>query len=141
MKRIIETIKSVIDVKLLKFIIVGGINTLLGSAIMFGLYNFAGCSYWLSSALNYILTSILSFFLNKHFTFQNKANSFGQVLRFALNIVVCYVLAYGIAEPLMAFILRNASTSIKDNASMLVGMCLFTGLNYLGQRLFAFREN
>ena len=67
----IKKILSLVDQKLLRFIIVGCINTVVGTAIMFGLYNLASCSYWVSSAANYILTSILSFFLNKYFTFQN----------------------------------------------------------------------
>ena len=99
---------KLIDKKLLKFLLVGVVNTLVGMAIMFGLYNFAHCSYWVSSAANYILTSILSFFLNKYFTFQNKDNSVSQVLRFALNIAVCYLLAYGIAKPLMQYLLAGA---------------------------------
>ena len=135
-----KKLKNLLDAKLLKFILVGLINTLVGTAIMFGLYNLAHCSYWFSSAANYILTSILSFFLNKYFTFRNKAWSWGQVLRFALNIAVCYLIAYGVARPLCEYLLTNAGDSLRDNVSMLVGMCLFTGLNYLGQRLFAFRE-
>ena len=132
--------KKLFDQKLLKFLLVGVVNTLVGMAIMFGLYNLAHCSYWVSSAANYILTSILSFFLNKHFTFQNKERSAAQVWRFALNIAVCYLLAYGIAKPLCLRLLNNATISVRDNVSMLVGMCLFTGLNYLGQRFFAFRS-
>lgn len=135
-----KKLKSLFDVKLLKFILVGVINTLVGTAIMFGLYNLAHCSYWLSSAANYVLTSILSFFLNKYFTFQNKENTWGQVLRFIVNIAVCYVIAYGVARPLCERLLAGAGPSVRDNVSMLVGMCLFTGLNYLGQRLFAFRQ-
>ncbi len=131
---------SLFDAKLLRFLIVGVINTLVGTAIMFGLYNLAHCSYWVSSAANYILTSILSFFLNKYFTFQNKEQSLSQVLRFVINIAVCYGLAYGIAKPLCRALLANASVSVRDNVSMLVGMVLFTGLNYLGQRFFAFKS-
>ncbi|MDY3617399.1 GtrA family protein [Agathobaculum sp.] len=132
--------KNLIDKKLAKFLLVGVVNTLVGTAIMFGLYNLAHCSYWVSSAANYILTSILSFFLNKYFTFQNKENSVSQVLRFAANIAVCYLLAYGIAKPLCLQLLASASTAVRDNVSMFVGMCLFTGFNYLGQRFFAFKE-
>ena len=66
-----KKILSLFDAKLLRFLIVGVINTLVGSAIMFGLYNLAHCTYWASSAANYVLTSILSFFLNKYFTFKN----------------------------------------------------------------------
>ena len=67
---------ALIDVKTIKFGIVGVINTIFGTAIMFGLYNLAGCSYWLSSAANYFFGSILSYFLNKNFTFQNKSPTF-----------------------------------------------------------------
>ena len=123
--------EKIIQNTVLRFILVGVINTLVGTAIMFGLYNLAHCSYWVSSASNYILTSILSFFLNKFFTFQNKEKSIGQVVRFAVNI----------AEPLCLYLLSGAAASVRDNISMLVGMCLFTAFNYCGQRFFAFRNN
>ena len=133
--------EKIIQNTVLRFILVGVINTLVGTAIMFGLYNLAHCSYWVSSASNYILTSILSFFLNKFFTFQNKEKSVGQVVRFAVNIAVCYLLAYGIAKPLCLSLLSGAAASLRDNVSMFVGMCLFTAFNYCGQRFFAFRNN
>lgn len=140
MKKLICWIGSVIDEKLLKFVAVGVVNTLVGTAIMFGLYNLAGCSYWLSSAANYTLTSILSFFLNKFFTFRNRQKSPAQVLRFAGNILVCYLVAYGVAKPVVMWALNGAGKSLQENVAMLVGMCLFTGLNYLGQRLFVFQD-
>ena len=55
-------------------------------------------------------------------------------------IAVCYLIAYGIAKPLCLRLLSGAAVSTRDNAAMLVGMVLFTGLNYLGQRFFAFRS-
>ena len=126
--------KNLADKKLIKFLMVGVVNTLVGTAIMFGLYN------WTASAANYILTSILSFFLNKHFTFQNRAKGAPQALLFSLNIALCYLLAYGIAKPACRELLQNASAAVQDNISMLAGMVLFTGFNYFGQRLFVFRE-
>ena len=131
---------ALFDVKMWKFLLVGGINTLVGSAIMFGLYNLAHVPYWPSSAANYILTSILSYFLNKYFTFQNTEKGWKPALRFAVNIAVCYGLAYGLAEPLVRWMLTDASVTLRENVAMLTGMVLFTGFNYLGQRLFAFKE-
>ena len=130
--------RKISDNTVLRFVLVGVVNTLVGMAIMFGLYNLAHCSYWISSACNYILTSILSFFLNKYFTFQNQEKSVVQAVRFAVNIAACYLLAYGIAKPLCIWLLSGVSQTVRDNVSMLVGMCLFTVLNYLGQRFFAF---
>lgn len=131
-------LRGLIDRKFAKFLLVGTINTLVGTAIMFGLYNLAHCTYWVSSGVNYILTSILSFFLNKYFTFGSREKSAGEVVRSAVNIAVCYLLAYGIAKPLCVAVLAGASPAIRDNVSMLFGMCLFTVFNYLGQRFFAF---
>lgn len=133
--------KKISDSTVLRFVLVGVVNTLVGMAIMFGLYNLAHCSYWISSACNYILTSILSFFLNKYFTFQNQEKSAVQAVRFAVNIAVCYLLAYGIAKPLCIWLLSGVSQTVRDNVSMMVGMCLFTVLNYLGQRFFAFSSH
>jgi len=122
-----------------KFILVGVINTLFGTAIMFGLYNLAGYSYWISSAANYFFGSILSFVLNKRFTFQNKDSIGKTAPKFVLNILVCYLLAYGVAKPFALWALRDYSVRLAENVAMLLGMVLFTGLNYVGQRFFAFR--
>ena len=83
------------DKTTIKFLIVGVINTLVGTSIMFFLYNLLHVSYWISSASNYIIGSIVSYFLNKYFTFQSKEKSLAMVARFVINISVCYLLAYG----------------------------------------------
>ena len=133
-------INRVMDSTMIKFAMVGAVNTLFGSALMFGLYNWFGCSYWVSSAANYFFTSILSFFLNKRFTFDNKEKGMGVILRFALNIALCYTLSYAVAKPVAAAIFSGLGKTATENISMLVGMSLFVILNYLGQRNFAFKK-
>lgn len=128
------------DITMLKFILVGIVNTLVGTGVMFALYNLAGCNYWVSSAANYIVGSIVSYFLNKYFTFQDKSRSFKTVLRFIVNISVCYLLAYGIAKPVTLWILSSQPQKIQENIAMLVGMGLFVCLNYIGQRFFTFKK-
>jgi putative flippase GtrA len=131
---------KVFDRRFFRFILVGVINTLLGSAIMFALNNAAHVSYWVSSACNYVFTSVLSFFLNKYFTFAVKAWSVFKIAAFIVNICVCYLAAYGIAKPAVNFFLKDAPQTLRENIALLVGMCLFTGLNYIGQRLVVFRR-
>lgn len=131
--------KKLFDMSMLRFIIVGIINTLIGTAIMFGMYNLLGINYWISTVSNYILVSILSYYLNKYFTFKNKEKSFIQVIKFAINILVCYTVAYGIAKPFTVFSLAGYDEKFQTNMAMLVGMVLFTGCNYLGQRFFSFK--
>ena len=131
---------KLIDGTVPRFLLAGVINTLVGCGAMFLLYNVAHWSYWLSSAVNYVLGGIVSFFLNKYFTFRRREWSWRQVVRFALNVAVCWLLAYGLAERLALWALSGWPEQLRANAAMLVGMCLYTGLNYLGQRFFAFRK-
>ena len=128
------------DPTVYRFILVGIVNTLFGTAIMFVFYNVFHLSYWRSSASNYFFGSILSYFLNKSFTFRYGKTDFRSIFRFTVNILVCYLLAYGIAKPVMRHLLSGYSVSIQENVSMALGMVLFVGLNYLGQRFFAFFE-
>lgn len=129
---------KIFDQTFWKFILVGVINTIVGTVIMFACYNLVGLSYWVSSAANYIVGSLVSYYLNKHFTFKSTEKGIKPVLRFVINIAICYLIAYGVAKPLVSNILREQSKSIQENGAMLIGMFLFVGLNYLGQRFFAF---
>ena len=133
-------VRKWIDGTMLRFLMVGVINTLVGCGTMFLLYNWAHCSYWLSSAANYVVGGIVSFFLNKYFTVRKKGCSWRQLVKFAINVAVCWLLAYGLAKPLVLRILEGQSLWLQENVAMLVGMCLYTVLNYLGQRFFAFRK-
>ena len=129
-----------IDRSIPRFLLVGVLNTLVGAGVMFALFNLAGWPYWAATASNNLVGGVLSYFLNKHFTFQNRERSWAQVGKFALTVAVCWVLAYGIARPLTAWALSGQAVKVQENVSMLVGMCLYTGLNYFGQRFFAFQK-
>ncbi len=135
-----DFIKKFLDKTFWKFILVGVANTLFGTAIMFIFYNVFGLSYWISSASNYIFGSILSYFLNKYFTFQSKKQSPAEILKFIVSISICYLIAYGAAKPLIRLILSGFSTTIQDNIAMLAGMGIFVILNYISQRFFVFKE-
>ena len=123
-----------------RFILVGIVNTLFGTAIMFVFYNVFHLSYWVSSASNYFFGGVLSYFLNKSFTFRYGKTDLKSIARFTINILVCYLVAYGIAKPVMRHLLSGYSVSIQENVSMVLGMIIFVGLNYIGQRFFVFKK-
>ncbi len=131
---------KLIDKKLGKFLIVGVINTLVGCGLMFLLYNLLGVSYWISSASNYVVGGIVSYFLNKYFTFQNKEKSFKQILIFILNLAACYFVAYFCAKKAIYYLLSDFSETLRGNIALFTGMCLYTGLNYIGQSLIVFKD-
>lgn len=137
--------KIFLDKRFLIFLVIGVVNTLFGLAITFTCYNLLGFDYWTSSALDYTLASILSYFLNKRFTFHYRGNNWRSGIRFIINIVICYLMAFSIARPCARWLLTycglSLSKSFIENVAMLVGTGLFMVINYLGQRFFAFKQN
>lgn len=131
--------KKLIDASIWKFLLVGVGNTLLSMVLMFLL---EGLGYWPSTAIAYVAGSVMSFFLNRSFTFQSRAELWPSALKFAVNVAVCYLIAYAAAQPLAAWILgRTAIPAIwQERLAKLGGMGLYTVLNYFGQRFFAFRN-
>lgn len=135
-------VKKMLAYEQIRFVIVGVLNTLIGLAAMFISYNVFHLGYWISSAMDYIIGSIFSYFANKHFTFKSEKKSGEEVIRFTINIVVCYFISYGVAKPAMNMVLGNMNlpVSIFEQLSMILGMCIFIVLNYFGQKFFVFKK-
>lgn len=126
------------------FLAVGVVNTVFGLSVYYFCYNVLHAGYWPSSVANYVLGSVLSYFLNKRYSFHYRQTDWRSVGRFTVNIVVCFVAAYAVARPLTAWLLALAGLPLAtvwiENIAGLTGTGLFLVLNYLGQRFFAFRK-
>ena len=62
---------ALFDAKMWKFLLVGALNTLVGDGLSFLLINLTDIGMWWATALPTALASVLSYFLNKRFTFKN----------------------------------------------------------------------
>ena len=131
--------KKLFDVSMLKFLLVGVGNTLLSTVLMFAL---EGLGYWPSTAIAYVAGAVMSFFLNKRFTFHSDEVLWKAAVKFAVNVAVSYVVGYGLARLVMGALspLNPLPAIWWERLSKLVGMGLYTVLNYFGQRFFAFRR-
>ena len=128
-----------IDSSLWKFLLVGVGNTLLSAVLMFLL---EGLGYWPSTAIAYLAGAVMSFFLNRSFTFKSSAAFWPSLLRFAVNVAVCYLIAYSAAQPLAGWVLGRFGVPALwvERLAKIGGMGLYTLLNYFGQRFFAFKS-
>ena len=130
---------KLIDGSIPKFLLVGVGNTLLSMALMFLL---EGLGYWPSTAIAYVAGAVMSFFLNRHFTFHSEETLGRSAVKFAVNVAVCYVVGYGLAKVLVPIPQQPNAVPViwVERLSKLGGMGLDTVLNYFGQRFFAFRK-
>lgn len=147
MKALFEKYKDFI-MEVIHFGMVGVINTLMGWGIMFVLYNLIHLSYWLSSGISYFIGSVFSYHANAKLTFKVENRDKWLPWRFAVNIIVCYLISFSVAQPLVTWLLDVSglasggafSQVIIDNIAMIFGMGIFIVMNFFGQKIFVFRK-
>lgn len=127
--------------EVIHFGIVGVINTLMGVVIMEVLYNLIHLHYYLASGISYFIGSVFSYHANAKVTFKVENRDKWLPWRFAVNIIVCYLIAYGAARPFVRYLLSSQAPVIVDNVAMILGMAFFVVLNFFGQKLFVFRKS
>lgn len=137
-------LKQFFDIRFWKFILVGIINTIVGLGANLLFLNVFHCSVFFSSLMDVVIGSIVSYILNRFFTFQSKAKTGKTLWRFVLDIAVCWVLCKWLLVEYVAFpaihaVFPSWSTDLVNTISTLIGAGFFMLMNYVGQRFFVFR--
>ena len=98
--------------------------------------------YWVSTIIAYAVGAAISYFLNKKFTFKREGGTAKSAVKFIINVAVCYLIAYSVAQPIATLILSATSLSPLwiERIAKLFGMALYTLINYFGQKFFAFKK-
>lgn len=126
--------------EVIHFGIVGVMNTALGWVIMLVLYNLLHLNYWFSTGISYFIGSIFSYHANSRVTFKVENKDKWLPYRFAANIIICYLIAFGVAKPLVKYVLSTQPTVIVENVAMILGTGIFIVLNFFGQKILVFRK-
>lgn len=141
---VMERKDSFFNKGMLIFLSIGVGNAFLTLLLVYGMYDLIHLGYWFSSAIAFTICSIISYILNKKYTFRNENNTFLTAIKFTIVIVVSYMTAYLIALPIakecFSVINVNISKTGVERIALLAGQVIFTAINYLGQRYFAFRK-
>ncbi|MET3728488.1 putative flippase GtrA [Fictibacillus halophilus] len=126
----------------IRFLLVGIVNTCIGLSIIFLLMNGIGMSYWLSTFIGNTCGAVVSYILNRNFTFKSNTSLGVSGIRFTAVILISYFGAYGMSNLLWSGILNDTSFRLVTNkeASVLFGACLYTLMNYFGQKYLVFNK-
>ncbi len=144
-------LKRLLDRTFITYLIVGVLNFIVCNFLMFLLYNRFHVSEHLAPVVNYGLGSVIWFLSSRYLIFRDWHTTPGLLLRFALEVLVCYGLSYYIVAPLarelllrgesvMRFFSFGGEAKIAGNCAMTVGMFSYAVLNYFGQRYFVFNR-
>lgn len=120
--------------QLIKYGVVGLINTLITWVVLSILMNVFGVSYKLSNAIGYAAGFLNSFIMNKLWTFKaNQVSTIKQFVKFTAVFAVCYFIQLG----LVIFMVEKLS--LGENISQLIGMGFYTIIGFLFNKLFTFK--
>lgn len=125
-----------------RFLLVGAVNTLTGLSIMFILLNLLGQSYWVSTFIGNSTGAAVSYFLNRTFTFQSRADIRKSANRFIAVILFCYFISFAISH-LAAGIMQGFTffkyALSREELAVVIGAAIYTLTNYFGQKYFVFK--
>ena len=123
----------------IRYILVGIINTVIGISIILLLLEVFRLSYGISTFIGNSIGATVSYFLNRNFTFKSNVENKKGILLFTFVIMASYFIAYPMCYHLLFERLFQSNVFGKE-LSIFLSACLYTILNYLGQRYVTFRR-
>lgn len=142
----------------IKYCLVGVVNTLVGISTAYILLNPLRQSYLISTIGAYITGIIVSYILNKTFTFKFKGgNDFVLFAKFAGSMLPCYVISYYLISPFLTrmvleinFVYQTANRffslfgvtpdKITDNTTIIMSMGIYLILGFTLNKYFIFHK-
>lgn len=145
MKKIIALLRALLQNETVRYLLVGGSNTVLGWVLSYIFPHFLHLGFWATSMLSMLIGGVYSYLLNRAFTFRAADIPHKQALpRFALNMGLCYFFSYVPAKAALDLLFDRLALPISaDTVTTLKLLCAnicFVVLNYIGQKFFAFRR-
>ena len=119
---------------LIRYLLVGVVNTLVGLGIIYLAMYFLHMDLASSNALGYAIGILVSFALNKKWTFASQDHVVYSFLRYLLVLGVAY------AANLATVLFANSHFYLNPYLSQALGIIPYTTIGFLGSRYFAFRE-
>ena len=146
--------KNKISKEFIKYCLVGLVNTFVGITTAIISLNLFLLNYAISTALAYITGSIVSFYMNKKFTFKNKGKSGKQFIIFFLTMLPAYVISYWLGFKIGHFsteyltevfdFLHKATNipqyRLADNFAILLSMAIYLFVGFTINKMVVFKK-
>lgn len=126
---------KVLTAQMLKFGLVGILNTLITLAAIYISGNVFNANYAVANVIGYLLGFLNSYVCNKLWTFKSMGSVKKETVRFIAVTVICYLLQLGF------LVVLKEVLGINKNLAQLMAMVFYTFINFLGHRYFTFRKN
>lgn len=120
--------------QILRFGLVGILNTLIGLSCIYLVIYFFNADAGIANAVGYAIGLLVSFLLNRMWTFNDNKRIAAVLPKFLLVAVISYLLN------LAAVVIGNRHFGINPYVVQLLGMMVYTPIMFAGCRIFVFNS-
>jgi putative flippase GtrA len=131
--RLVTLIKTLFTRKEIRFLFVGGVNTVVG----YGAYAIClllGLHYALAQLISTVIGATNSYMWNKYFTFRQSKKSAKEVVRFVSVYAVSYALNYGLLKLMIDVV------GLNEYIAGAIGLVVTTLVSWFGHNYFSFKR-
>lgn len=127
----------------IRFIIVGGINTVIDFVVLFSLFNLLGWPIFFSNIISTTVALVFSFYANKTFTFNDKSTN---IKAKAASFLAITIFGLWILQPIIIAIIKSSlgGFMFNDNIILAIGKlaatCVTLVWNYIMYSRFVFKS-
>ncbi|WP_417665696.1 GtrA family protein [Pseudidiomarina sp.] len=123
--------KRVIENELVRFILVGAFNTLIGYGVFYILFTYFQLTPYISNAFGYIAALIVAFGLSKQFVFRSTYQK-GMVTKF----IVAFLISFALNQ--FVLLLMIEYSQLAPEIAQILAMASYTLIFYLLNKYFVF---
>lgn len=125
--------QQLLNSSLFKYLLVGSINTIFGYFIIFMLM-FFGVIPETANLIGYACGIILSYFLNKNFTFKSQNSHKKDFWRFVIAMALAYLIN------LAVLVITHRMLGIDKYVSQIISGIFYTASGYIFNKFFTFKK-
>lgn len=130
----IKLVKKIFSYQPIRFLFVGGLNTLVGYGV-YALLIYMGVNYLLANTISTIIGVAHSYLWNRFFTFKSRNKAIKEITKFVSVYIVSYLIGM-----CTLFIFKD-KLNISAYLAGLINLVITTLISYFGHKYYSFKKD
>ena len=130
----IKLIKKIFSYQGIRFLFVGGLNTIVGYGV-YALLLYLNVNYLVANTISTIIGIAHSYLWNRFFTFKSKNKALKEITKFVAVYAISYVIG------MCTLYIFKDKLSISPYIAGLINLVITTLISYFGHKYISFRDN
>ena len=130
----IKLIKKIFSYQGIRFLFVGGLNTIVGYGV-YALLLYLNVNYLVANTISTIIGIAHSYLWNRFFTFKSKNKALKEITKFVAVYTISYVIG------MCTLYIFKDKLSISPYIAGLINLVITTLISYFGHKYISFRDH